>query len=394
MMKKNSGFTLIELLIAMAIFIILIAATARLFITTAGQFKQQSKITETYIEGVIGFEQLRLDIKNAGYGLPWNLNSASYDEAFNDAATPHDDTLLNNTPGVVNTITAVPRAFVSLNNAGLNGSDILSIKAINVAINDASQKWTRVGFGDSLITDARLRGLSGSNFDNNDPVIVLSPGSTDLDSRLLINTVYPTGAPTRYSAAAAPTDLYTTYIVYGIAPQSATNIRMPFNRADYYVRTPGTMPTQCAGGTGILYKATVNHDGVVGGGGLTEHPIIDCVADMQVIYRLDMNDDETIGTISNADGTAITSTEGETTATVSAALADPKQIRDYLKEVRVYILAQEGQRDTRYTFPDATVTVGDVALGQVFNFAASGIANWQNYRWKIYELSAGPTNLK
>src|SRR3990170_8275170 len=261
MMKKNSGFTLIELLIAMAIFIILIAATARLFITTAGQFKQQSKITETYIEGVIGFEQLRLDIKNAGYGLPWNLNSASYDEAFNDAATPHDDTLLNNTPGVVNTITAVPRAFVSLNNAGLNGSDILSIKAINVAINDASQKWTRVGFGDSLITDARLRGLSGSNFDNNDPVIVLSPGSTDLDSRLLINTVYPTGAPTRYSAAAAPTDLYTTYIVYGIAPQSATNIRMPFNRADYYVRTPGTMPTQCAGGTGILYKATVNHDG-------------------------------------------------------------------------------------------------------------------------------------
>ncbi len=396
MMKKNSGFTLIELLIAMVIFVILIAATARLFITTAGQFKQQSKITETYIEGVIGFEQLRLDIKNAGYGLPWQLNGASYDEAFNDAATPHDDTLLNNTPGVVNAITAVPRAFVSLNNAGLNGSDILSIKAINVAINDASQKWTRVGFGDSLITDARLRGLSGSNFDNNDRVIVLSPGSTDLDSRLLINTVYPTGAPTRYSTAAAPSDLYTTYIVYGIAPQSATNIRMPFNRADYYVRTPGTMPTQCAGGTGNLFKATVNHDGGVvgGGGGLTEYPIIDCVADMQVIYRLDMNEDETIGTISNADGTAITSTEGKTTADVIAALADPKQIRDYLKEVRVYILAQEGQRDTRYTFPDATVTVGDVALGQVFDFAASGIANWQNYRWKIYELSAGPTNLK
>lgn len=390
MMKKNSGFTLIELLIAMVIFIILIAATARLFITTVSQFKQQSKITEAYIEGMIGFEQLRLDIKNAGYGLPWELNGASYDEAVNNLDTPHDDTLLNNTSGVVSTISAVPKAFVSLNNAGLNGSDVLSIKALNVAINDASQKWTRVGFGDSLTTDARLRGLSGDDFDDNDRVIVISPGSTELDSRLLINTTYPTGAPTRYSTAGTPADLYTTYIVYGIAPQSATNIRMPFNRADYYVRTPGTMPAQCAGGTGILYKATVNHDG----GGMTEYPIIDCVADMQVIYRLDMDDNETAGTSSNADGTAITTNEAVTTADVQATLNSASDLRKRLKEVRVYILAQDGQRDARYTFPNATVTVGDAAFGQVFDFTARGIVNWQNFRWRVYSLVVGPSNLK
>lgn len=391
MMKKDSGFTLIELLIAMVIFIILIAATARLFITTAGQFKQQSKITETYMEGMIGFEQLRLDIKNAGYGLPWGLNGASYDEAVNNIDTPYDDTLLNNTPGVVTGLTSVPRAFVSLNNAGLNGSDVLSIKALNVAINDASQKWTRVGYGDSLTTDVRLRGLSGYDFDDNDRVIVISPGSTELDSRLLINTTYPNGAPTRYSTAATPADLYTTYIVYGIAPQSAATIRMPFNRADYYIRTPAAnFPTQCAGGTGILYKATVNHDG----GGMTEYPIIDCVADMQVIYRLDMDDNETAGTTSNADGTAITTNEPTTTADVKATLNSASDLRKRLKEVRVYILAQEGQRDTRYTFPDATVIVGDVAFGQVFDFTARGIVNWQNYRWKVYSLVVGPSNLK
>lgn len=390
MMKKDSGFTLIELLIAMVIFIILIAATARLFITTAGQFKQQSKITEAYIEGMIGFEQLRLDIKNAGYGLPWELNGASYDEAVNNLDTPHDDTLLNNTSGVVSTISAVPKAFVSLNNAGLNGSDVLSIKAINVAINDASQKWTRVGFGDSLTTDARLRGLSGDDFDDNDRVIIISPGSTELDSRLLINTTYPAFPPTRYATATAPADLYTTYIVYGIAPQSATTIRMPFNRADYYVRTPGTMPTQCAGGTGILYKATVNQDG----GGMTEYPIIDCVADMQVIYRLDMDDNETAGTSSNADGTAITTNEPVTTADVQATLNSASDLRNRLKEVRVYILAQDGQRDARYTFSDATVTVGDAAFGQVFDFTARGIVNWQNFRWRVYSLVVGPSNLK
>ncbi|MBI5042995.1 MAG: prepilin-type N-terminal cleavage/methylation domain-containing protein [Nitrospirae bacterium] len=392
MMKKNAGFTLIELLIAMVIFIIAIAAIARLFITTAGQFKQQSKITETYIEGMMGFEELRLDIRHAGNGLPWALNGASYSEADNDVATPWDDSLLNNTSGVVTGITAVPRAFVSLNAVGLNGSDVLSVKAINTAINDASQRWTRVGFGDVLSTDARLRGLSGDDFDNNDRVIVISPGSTDSDSRTLMNTVYPTATPTTYSSAAAPADLYTTYIIYGIAPPGAATIRMPFNRADLYVRTPGTMPTQCAGGTGILYKATVNHaDGM-----LTEYPLIDCVADMQVIYRLNMDNDETAGTSSNADGTAITANETivVTAAAVQAVLGDAAELRNRLKEVRVFILAQDGQRDQRYTFPDAIVTVGDAALGQNFDFAARGIANWQNYRWKVYELPVRTINLK
>ena len=47
------------------------------------------------------------------------------------------------------------------------------------------------------------------------------------------------------------------------------------------------MPQRCADNTGVLYKATVNHsDGL-----FSELALLDCVADMQVIYALDNNED-------------------------------------------------------------------------------------------------------
>lgn len=390
MIKKKEGFTLIELLITMTIFIIAIAATARLFITAVSQFKQQSKITETYIEGIVGLALLRQDIHNAGYGLPWNLdmdsngsNDVIYAEAINSGFTVlHDDTLLNDAP------TNVPRAFASLNNAGLNGSDVLSIKAINVGMNDTSQRSTRLVMGDS-INDSVIRGLSGDNFSNADRIVIISPGSIDSNRRMLVGL--PVGSANfsniTYNIAPIPGDETGQYIIYGVDPD--TNLRMPFNRADYYVRTPAAdFPDRCAPGTGVLYKATVNHSN----GNLREYPILDCVADMQVIYILDMDDNEEIGTYSDADGTTVTSTEGVVSATVT--LSNASNLRNRLKEVRVYILAQEGQMDTRYTFPDATVTVGDAALGQVFDFAGHGIANYMNFRWKVYTLSIKPINLK
>lgn len=380
MIKKNSGFTLIELLITMTIFIIAIAAIARLFITTVSQFKQQSKITETYIEGMLSLQVFRQDIHHAGFGLPWNLNSIAYTEAVNSGSTPlHDDTFLNDAPA------NVPRGFVSLNNAGLNGSDVLSIKGTNVGMSDAAQRSTRFVMGDN-INNPDIRGLSGDDFNNNDRVVIISPGSTDSNSRTLISF------STTYSTSPLPTDETTHYLIYGVDPD--TNLRMPFNRADYYVRTPGTIPAQCAGGTGILYKATVNNSTVAGGGDLIEYPILDCVADMQIIYVLDMNDDGVIGTYSNADGTAITTNEGSAIPNVLATLNSASDLRNRLKVVRTFILAQEGQRDTRYTFPDATVTVGDAALGQVFDFAGRGIANWQNFRWRVYLLDEKPNNLR
>ncbi len=98
-MRRYQGFTLVELLIAMTMFIIVIASASSVFVPLLTQFKQQSKSAETQIEGIIGLELLRRDIKHAGFGLPWNMNGATYTEAENDGGiTPWVDRDFNDGP--------------------------------------------------------------------------------------------------------------------------------------------------------------------------------------------------------------------------------------------------------------------------------------------------------
>jgi len=390
MIKREDGFSLVELMIAMVVFVFVIAAASQVFTGLLTQFKQQSKIAETNIEGIVGLEILRQDIDGAGYGLPWNLNGAGYTEIISEPATPWIDRDFNDGPpdnpargtdvaGASNP----PGAFRSGNGDGLNGSDVLVIKAINVARNDTCEKWTTLKAAPFTSPyNPREWTPSTENLLSTDRVIVLRPGSSDANGRTLV--VNGANFSTTFSSVTSspwpPTDPAEARIVYGIKPAGtpASNPRMPFNRADFYVRIPATMPQRCATGTGIFYKGTVNHDG----GLLTELPLLDCVADMQVVYRRDTNDD---GTIDN------------TTNDISTLTA--RQIRDQIKEVRVYILAHEGQMDPNYTYPTNPVVLPaapdpGAGLGSTFNFNTRGITKWRNYRWKVYTLVVAPNNLK
>ena len=56
----------------------------------------------------------------------------------------------------------------------------------------------------------------------------------------------------------------------------------PFNRADYYVRRmPKLTNPGCAPNTGTLIKGTLDSDG-----GITQSHLIDCVANMQVLFGM------------------------------------------------------------------------------------------------------------
>jgi hypothetical protein len=63
-------------------------------------------------------------------------------------------------------------------------------------------------------------------------------------------------------------------------------------------------------------------------------------------------------------------------------------IRAQLAEVRVYILAQQGQRDDSYRTPTDNIYVGLPGVGR--NFDVSG---YRNYRWKLYSIVVKPKNL-
>ncbi|PIP71174.1 MAG: hypothetical protein COW90_01425 [Nitrospirae bacterium CG22_combo_CG10-13_8_21_14_all_44_11] len=379
MIKKQDGFTLVELMITMVIFVIAIAAASNIFTAILTQFKQQSKIAETNIEGVIGFETLRYDVEQAGYGLPWDMNSAVY--ANEAAAVAYDNV---NFPGTTANLyndapNGAPRAFVSGDNVLMNGSDVLVIKAVNVSTAAAAQKWTYVSNSGALPNRLRTwTAVTDETLQGTDSIIVIKPAIGDRQ-RVLINNAgvfsttfgaLPSGGGGGSANFEPLADTYDTYIVYGIDDNNPPTPRMPFNRADYYVKRPAAgAPTRCEASTGVLYKATINHNG----GGLNELPIIDCVADFQVVYRLDTDGNGTID--------AASTTLAGLTAT---------QVRDQVKEIRIYIIAHEGQLDTTYTSP-ATITIDDV--GGAGAFKIFNVPNL-NYRWKLYTLVVTPNNLR
>ncbi len=375
-----AGFTLVELMIAMVAFVFVIAAASQMLTGLLTQFKQQSKISETNIEGIIGLEILRHDLEHAGYGLPWVISGTNYNEATNaalcDAGTVDPSTYNDST-------TNPPRAIVSGNNNCTNSSDYLVIKAVNVAGNDPSRKSTRL-----ISTAPYVRTWTPSsenlNLDPTDRVIVISGGAgSSLRELIESGGTFYTTYNNVINAPWQPSEPSEYRIVYGINDNSASAPRMPFNRADYYIATPIVPLERCAVGTGVLYKATLNH----GSGALnTPMPILDCVADMQVVYAMDNDED---GDFENGTG-------GDAYTNSLAGLT-AQQIRTRVKEVQVYILAHEGQRDPNFTFNNFTGAGNSVIVGRssVFgnDFDLTTITDYENYRWKVYTISVHTENL-
>jgi Tfp pilus assembly protein PilW len=183
MIKREDGFTLLELMITMIMFIIVIASVSSIFLGLVNQFKQQSKIAETSLEGLTGLEILRQDLEQTGYGLPQNVTGIAdgdgdgnlWDELPNyleatGAASAYNDAPQN-----------APRAIFSGNNIGFNNSDYLVIKST------MSQEMMPARNGQHFVPSEQGHGPGQKNVNKNDDgtlnnnvrVITLAPGSTD-----------------------------------------------------------------------------------------------------------------------------------------------------------------------------------------------------------------------
>jgi hypothetical protein len=345
----------VELMIAMAIVMLVLYAAINFFIVSVRQYKVQTKITETNVEGILGLELFRQDLESLGYGLPWN-NLGNYTEKTGNGSA------LNDGNGIA------PRAVLSINGSGgltVNNSDYLVIKSARVGMSDAAGKWTTL----TQTGAKRTWSPAAENLAPTDYVIVLAVGSTDANRRSLVNQTSPYTTYSAVSSAAfLPVDPYSANIVYGIDNVSTGLVR-PFNRAEYYIDNTAR-PQHCAPNTGVLVKAVVAHD--ASGTTPTLLPLLDCVADMQIVYGLDTDANPLTDLLWSDD--------------ISGLTADA--IRTQLKEVRVHILAQEGQRDDSYRTPSDNITVGSQGAGR--NFDVSG---YRNYRWKLYSIVVKPKNL-
>ncbi len=407
MRKNQGGFTLIELIVVMAVFIIVIMITADSFNTILSQASKIYRSEESNIEGVVGLEMLRHDLQQGGYGLFTETSPVSYSEAVAAPANGYNETAGTNPP----------RAFVGGNNLAtaaesssgatyniLAGTDYLAIKGTSVARSKPSQKWTHLlyvagtgGVPNSWPSDAE-------NLVSNDRVVMLRRQITPLTNTL---SLVPDGSDFYFAFSQVGFERYSTntsqYIIYGIDKTGITP-RMPFNRTDYFVARPAaSVPPLCAQGAGVLYKTVVNQ----ADGKLTYYPILDCVADMQVVYGWDLMDgltpgqDGTVDTWTTPDGTSFSCSGAACTLQdpddasklyAQNAVTKPATIRNALKIVKVYILAQNGRRDPGYTSP-SPILVGNAdesSLTRNYDIAAAG---WSNYRWKLYRVVVRPKNL-
>lgn len=411
-LSDNRGFTMVELLITMVVFVFVMAAASQIFSGLLTQFKQQSKIAETNIEGVIGLEILRRDIENAGYGLPFRIpEGVSYNEAANEAGglpfkIPYTPASFNETT-VVGT-TNPPKAIMSADGAGWNGSDVLVVKSLNVSPKPVAHKWTYLTVdGTKSWQDSSGNEIPSENFNSgdetNDYIIALRTGNSDETIRMLLTDSGSFSKKFNEVDVFTPPDNTEARFIYGI---NDGPVRMPFNRADYFIVADATVvPQRCAHNpttnvplVGVLYKGLINHaDGALDPANTL--PLLDCVADMQVVYRLDMDDDGIIGTCSNADATTVSDCgdepEGALLAEVQATFDQPEDLRTRLKEIRVYLLAHEGQRDPNFRYQHEAITVGEFSLGRDFNLKSNiGDPEYQYYRWKLYSLVVNPLNLR
>lgn len=360
---NQKGVSFIELLVVMTLVVIVLMMNTDTLGVIFRQSRQQTQSVGAQMDRVVGLEMLRTDLEHAGFGLPWSYTgtldnyseaAATYQSTFNDSSS---------TP---------PRALVSGNDPStftLNGSDYLVIKSTIVGTNETSQKWSYIAGGSPHTWSSN----DSLKLENNERIIIIRPRTAGGGSKELIMD-----ASNKFFTSYPPTDDFAVNgaIIYGVSPSTVTTLHMPFNRADYYIQRPASIPQACAPNTGILYKATINQ----GNGALNPDPLIDCVADMQVVYRLDTNSDGTIDSV---------------VEDISGLTA--QQIREQLREVRVYILSHEGQRDSAFKYNSSTVDVGEkfgaTLFGRTFNLSSIIGAGWEHYRWKVSVLVVKPRNL-
>ncbi len=375
-LKGTEGISLIEILVSIAILGIIMAMNTQLLQHMITGSTRQNTIANTQYETTLGLELMRSDIEGAGYGLADDISGISYTEATVAPSSLYNDASTN-----------VPRALVHSNNGStgtvagdhyLTDSDYLVIKATPVGENAAAKKWTYI-MGSSVHVWGGGTPNPELDMETNDQMIVIRPRSNPGD----LATLIVSGSSYGIKYAATMVSPYVTsavgerFMAYGISGDHSSGfaLGMPFNRADYYVRRDANS-ANCAPGTGTLIKATINHFD----GGLTEHPLIACVANMQITFRRDADNDGLV----DADPT-------NNISTLSAM-----EIKQQIKEVRIYLLAHEGSRDNGYNLPDASMTmyIGDAGFGRAVNLnTVVGDDSWRNYRWKTYKMIVKPRSL-
>jgi prepilin-type N-terminal cleavage/methylation domain-containing protein len=393
----NRGFTLIEMVVVTAVFIVVLMITGNALKTILDKGTTTLRSDESNIEGVAGLEMLRHDLQQAGFGLFTDATSTpTYTEA---AGAPYS---------TFNDANAIPRAIVTGNNLSTTGvltnTDYLAIKGTSLGVSAVSQFWAtlpdtgvpkRWGRDDFTNTTDKVIVID-QRYDNNKKKVV----------RRLVQ-VSTTNYGVSYSSTGAFTDLggtnvsttYTPatgnmYTLFGIDSGVAT-FQAPFNRTDYFINRDASTPESCSPAAGKLFKMVMN----VSDGTFNQYPVLDCVADMQIILGWNTTAmPETNNEVEGYTGAGCVGFSGSSASGVTPGnfCADPVEVNKRLRMVMIYLLAQDGRRDPNFVNTNTNMVIGDSQLDPSGNLTKSvdlTTADFRNYRWKLYRVLVRPKNI-
>ncbi|MGC8493601.1 MAG: PilW family protein [Syntrophobacteraceae bacterium] len=398
-MSDQRGMTLVELMVSLAIVMLIVATASAAYIKLLLSYKSHSSISESYMSNLTGLELLRYDIEMAGYGLPSNTTAIAYSEAASahyggDANLP-DPSTLNDTAN------PAPRAFVVAKSANANNSDILAIKSTLANLSATSKKWSIItsapAASDPNLTVGPKVKLWGETA--LDPVMDFTTGDNImvLDNNGVLQAVSGTWCYS-FNASAPYTGYYSNataiapgagpdvvYYVYGL-DNSAGNHVMPFNRVDYFLAPTANKSCADYPNAYALYRGVVNQaDGSI----TSPAPVlIDCVKDFQVAFGV------------NPSGNAIVwqsdlNQENVPGGAGAGAAMTAAQIQQYLRELRVYVIYQEGggkiSKSPDYKFSGSFSPGADINLNLNGTWTPTGQDVY--YHWKMSEMDVKPVNL-
>ncbi len=341
---NEKGVTFVELLVTLAIFSVVMASVYSIYTTQIKHTTREFRLAESEMELGIAKTIIDRDLMMAGYGIADDYGALAI------------------TPLPMNADDAV----------SLTTYDSLSLRGTAIGIlSHSSQGWTYITSMGPPVT-FKTWNDNRENISVGDKVIYIEPNTRE---------ILTTGSTAIFTYPTIPSEADKGTLVYGLHSESAV---LPYYTVQYLMG--GTPPSTCATGTLNLLRAeSRNEDPPLPG---ARRPILNCVMDFQVAFGLDTDENGTIDVWDPISAGDFQINSYDITA-----------LKRRVKQVRVYILVQEGNRDTDYAYsnPDSpgspnTIRVGDNALATGRDITLT--AEQRRYRWRVISLNVTPRNLR
>ncbi len=380
--KNVRGITIIELLIVLILFSVVMAGLYSAYTVQLKQAMTEYKLSQSEMEFQIGKNILERDLAMVGFGMADDYTG--FQNPPNNIIKPLEAT---NGGGAEDTLT--------LRGTGLGrGSRASQAWTYTVSSTPSTtagfKEWT-VDVSGAQVRDARETPVVG------DRIVYIEPNLKkilymDSTQGQVVNGdtqkywLFPYVGTSTQSPYPNPMDV--GVVAYGLhtAPTSTLgNADFPYYEVIYSLST-GTV-AYCAPDTKTLMRVEKKKTA-----GEVPQPLMNCVLDFQVAFGLDTNED---GSIDCWDNGGAVEMAGYTLAALKARL----------KQIKAYVLLQQGARDSKYRYigtetglNENQILIGDPQLtacgGGVVGRTVTLTEDQRQYRWKVIRISASPRNIR